>query len=317
MTAVLPLYYLTHDTPQGPRFAYPVPALEGWPGYPLGAPSVTWTAPGTTISVAGKWLVTDNPLREVTASWLPSKRPDGWRKCAEGPEGVFVRPAWVDAPAEPTTNDVEHWNSHNSEDCLRCQVFLAINELVYTQPPAEIRTVDFTAWVPLPGTPDPDPERQWILHDTSMIAIYGDHTAHLWPGYLSGFRDRVYALLKADPRVQHVFNGNIHRDQPAGSLQTTVPIKWDTPKTKIRSRTGATGQKLRGKVEVPDPIAHSAQTTLMVPTGVTGATKADALARWDSELARWVELLVPDVVACNHCDGHGHLLARDSAVPGE
>jgi hypothetical protein len=218
----------------------------------------------------------------------------------------------VAAPDIPTDDNVEHWGTHESEDCLRCQVFLAVNERAYTQPPAVNATVDFTAWVPLPGTPDPNPDRLWVLDDTSAIAVYGAHTAHLWPGYLPGLRDRVYSLLQADPRVEYVFDSRNHRDQPHGSLQTTVPIKWETPKTSIRSRTGTRGQKLRGRVEIPAPIAHSARTTVVVPDGVRAATKADAVAAWDSVVARYVGLLVPvDVVACNHCDGHGHLLARD------
>jgi hypothetical protein len=315
MSEFLPSDYLTHDTPAGPRFAYPRPQLEDYPSHWQDKPAVTWATPDeswVTIVEVGSWLVADTPVRVVTASWLPPTRPGPWRKTTDPPLDPYARPAWDAAPEVPPAEEVEHHDTHLVETCLRCELFRVLHDRPRVQSPPETRTVDFTSWVPLPGAPDPDPDKQWVLNDSSAVAVYGAHTAHLWPGYLPGFRDRVYELLQADPRVQYVFDAKNHRDQTPGSLQTTVPIRWDTPKTSIRSRTGARGQKLRGREEIPQPIAHSARTTLVVPTGVSGATKAEALARWDSEIARYVGLLVPvDVVTCNRCDGHGHLLARD------
>lgn len=314
MTELLPSYYLAHYTPEGRRFAYPRPTLEGY-GNQWSTPAVSWDTPddpGISVAEVGSWLVADTPLRVVTATWSPARRASGWRKRRDGPADLFVRPAWMAAPDPPTDDNVEHWKTHESEDCLRCQVFLAVNERDYVQPPPEVRTVDFTEWVPLPGEPDPAPDRSWVLHDGSAVAVYGAHTAHLWPGYLPGFRDRVYELLQADPRVEYVFDSKNHRDQPHGSLQTTVRIKWEAPKSELRSRTGVGGRKLRGKVTVPQPVAHSARTTRVVPSGLAGASKADAITAWDTEIARYIGLLVPvDVVACLRCDGHGHLLARD------
>jgi hypothetical protein len=276
---------------------------------------VSWDTPddpGISVAEVGSWLVADTPLRVVTATWLPTTRPGAWRKQPEPPTDLYAIPVWEAAADVPDPSDVEHWNTHESEDCLRCQVFLSIHDRERVQPPPETRTVDFTEWVPLPGEPDPAPRRSWVLTDGSAVAVYGAHTAHLWPGYLPGFRDRVYELLQADPRVEYVFDAKNHPSQGRGTLQTTVPIKWEAPKTELRSRTGARGRKLRGKVEVPKPVAHNARTTLVVPSGLAGATKADAIAAWDTEIARYVGLLVPvDVVACLRCDGHGHLLARD------
>lgn len=43
---------------------------------------------------------------------------------------------------------------------------------------------------------------------------------------------------------------------------------------------------------------------------VSAGSKAEAAAGWDAAVAEWVERLVPtQVVVCDRCDGHGHLLA--------
>lgn len=115
--------------------------------------------------------------------------------------------------------------------------------------------------------------------------------------------------------VKYVFDGDRHTDQRNETLQTTVEIPWETPRTAVRDRYGLRGQKLRGKQTVPAPIAHSARTTVVVPAGLSGVSKADALARWDAEVDRYIGMLVPvDVVACDRCDGHGHLLATVTEV---
>ncbi|MGH3783980.1 MAG: hypothetical protein ACRDRO_26030 [Pseudonocardiaceae bacterium] len=315
MTGLLPRYYLAHETPAGWRFAYPRPALEGYPTH-WEKPEVTWT----TITGVGAWLVSNRVLDEVTASWLPPTCTAGWRKRPTQPDDPYVRGAWDTAPEVPTEADSEHWNAHDVEDCIRCQMFTAIYDQDRVQPPPETRTVDVTDWAPLPGAPDPDPDpdREWVTDDPSMTVIYGAHTAHLWPGQLPGLRDQVYALLKDDPRVQHVFDAKNHHDQQPGSLQTTVPIRWETPRTVMRTRTGARGQTLRGKRSVPDPIAHTVRTTARVPAGCHGATKAAALAAWNATVAEYVGRLLPvDVVACDRCGGHGHLLPDHVSEAGQ
>lgn len=322
-TELLPRYYLVHDTPVGRRFAYPIPALDGYP--PYAKPVVTWSVlAGAQVLIeivqSGSWLITDGELREVTASWLPPEQPGEWRKRQEPPTSAYSLTAyalevWDTAPLEPPDDDLEHRSEHEFEDgCLRCMMFRAVYQRESVQPPAEVRTFDFSGWVPLPGSPDPDPGRVWELEDKSATAVYGAHTEHLWPGRLPGFRQAVYEILSKDPMVRYVFNADKHRvsDQPPRSIQTTVQIMWETPRTAMVDRYGSRGQKLRGKQEVPRPVAHSVTTTLVVPDGLWAPSKAEALAGWDAAVAGWVERLMPvNVVACDRCDGHGHLLARD------
>lgn len=313
---VLPRYYLVHDTPAGRRFAYPVPVLEGYP-QSYDKPTVTWWA-ADQISVVEKdgWLISDTKLQEITASWLPGWEFGDWQRRNEAPTDTYAQAVWVGVPATPSEEDVRHLSEHEFEgECLRCSVFRRVYERERVQSPVEVRTVDFTGWVPFPGGPDPDPSRVWELDDKSATAVYGAHTEHLWPGRLPGLRQAVYEILKKDPRVRYVFNADKHRvhDQPPRSLQTTVEIKWETPRTAMVDRYGARGRKLRGKQEVPRPLAHSVTTTLVVPDGLWAASKAEALAGWDAAVAEWVEALVPvEVVACDRCEGHGHLLARGS-----
>lgn len=314
---LLPRYYLVHDTPEGQRFAYPVPALEGYPQYhfPDETHVVEWSTPeGVPVAQSGTWLIAGEPVGVVIATWLPSRRPAGYRKRTEAPRSSVALPVWGVALEVPGDELLAHVGScSGSDECLQCLVFQEVYEREWVQPDREIRSTSFEGWVPLPGELDPDPDREWLLGDQSMTAVYGAYTAHLWPGSLPNFRDAVYARLKADPRVEYVFDAKNHpSSQPRGTLQTTVPIRWETPRTEMVTRTGTRGQKLRGQRPVPRPVAHKVSTTLVVPADLRAGSKAEALDRWDQEVEEWVERFVPvDVVACDRCDGHGHLLRSE------
>lgn len=311
---LLPRYYLVHATPAGDRYVYPPPELEGYPKC-WDPPEVAWTSPDGIVRDAGGWLVSDTMLGDVCASWLPPREPGERRKTTTPPGDPYSRQAWEAALDVPPAEEVEHFGHHDSEGCVRCNVFRAVYDREWVQPPAETRVVSFTGWMPLPGEQDPDPGTAWHVDDTSAVAVYGRHTAHLWPGSIPGFRAAVYERLKADPRVDYVFDAKNHSSsQPPGTLQTTVRVPWETPRTELKHRYGQRGQKLRGTRPVPVPVAHSARTTLFVPAELAAASKREALERWDQAVSEFVERLVPvDVVACDRCDGHGHLLR--SQVP--
>lgn len=306
-TPLLPRYYLVHDTPQGRRVAYPAPTLN-LPTFPTHNPHhVTWHSPdGDQLEVTGGWLVARESLPAVRASWLPSAEYRGFRKRTEPPTDQLIRTVWEEAPDTPPDDQRDHYLG--CLECGSCSVFRAIYEQVKHQPPVQIQVIDLSEWVRLPGELDPEPTARWALTDPSLVAVYGAHTAHLWPGYIPGLRDRIFELLKKDPRVQYVFDAKNHPTQGRGTLQTTVPIPWEKPRTRLRDRTGADGRKLRGREPVPDPIAHTATTTLRVPEGLTGVNKAAALAQWEQTVTYYINQLVPtNVVACDRCDGHGHL----------
>lgn len=314
---LLPRYYLAHDTPAGRRYAYPVPLTDGDARYarPLyDHPTRRWTTPeGIRVEESGRWLITAEPIWAAIVTWSAAPKLVGWRKRPEPPTDGVSRRFWESEPDEPDAEMLAHVADCGYE-CAVCGLFRAAYERVTEPQPDQVGSVSFEGWRELPGEPDPDPLRSWVVADPSLLAIYGPHTAHLWPGYLPGLRARVYELLRADPRVQYVFDGERHRDQPQGSLQTTVQIPWATPKTELRTQYGYSGRKLKGKRPVPAPIAHSATTTVRVPSGLSAPTKADAITAWHTVVNGYLEQLVPvDVVACNHCDGHGHLLREQES----
>lgn len=310
---LLPRYYLRHETPTGLRLAYPVPDLEGYPRsyYPKELPVVEWSTPEEIPIVrSGSWLIAPEPLTLVTATWLPHPTVGPYVKTETPPTDPMEHAAWAAAPNEPDPKKVTAVESCGcDDDCSRCTVFRMVYVRSWQQPPPVEQVIDFASYQPLPGDIDPDPGRDWVVDDNSLLAVYGEHTAHLWPGQLPGFRERIYELLKGDPRVRHVFDSERHRDQPRGSLQTTVEIPWEKPRTALRSRYGRSGRKLQGKEQVPQPIAHTATTAIRVPSGLRAPHKAAAIYKWDLATADYLAALIPvDVVTCDRCDGHGHLL---------
>lgn len=315
-----PRYYLVHDTPAGRRWAYPVPSTEGTdaPTHRLGAgrmtDSVRWvpTPAHARIELGTRWIISDAQLSEVTLEWTPSDVPGPWRKRPERPQDAPANTLWDNAPDMPDEGLLAHygsWGCDNDDGCLRCQMLNAVYHRPRVAQEPRHHTFPLTDQLPLPGEPNPDPDRAWTPDDPSLVEIYGTHTRHLWPGQLPGFRAAVLAALEADPRTSYVWTDAGGRI-PRGHLEAVVPIRWEAPRTAWVDRYGARGQKLRGRERVPRPIAHSEHTTLAVPEGLAGSDKAEAIARWDASVTEWVDRFIPTnrVVACDACDGHGYKL---------
>jgi hypothetical protein len=311
MTELLPRYYLAHDTPAGPRYAYPTPKLPelkqfgySWRG------DVEWVpTPDAAIEVGDKWIISDTMLQVVTATWRPTPARGDWTKRPEPPEGEIERKFWELSMVTPLAEDVEHYGGYGCDydSCLRCRTLRVVYYRPEIEQPLERRPFDLSTWLPLPGELEPDQESTWVVDDDSLTAIYGTHTAHLWPGRLMGLRDAVYHTLKGDPRVSHVWTSAAGQ-VPRGHLEVVVPIAWEAPRTALVDRYGVRGRKLRGKERVPRTIAHSEHTTLLVPEGLHAATKNQALDAWADAIDAWVDRFIPGprVVACDACDGHGY-----------
>jgi hypothetical protein len=149
---LLPQYFLVYETPVGVRYCYPVPELEGYPT--SWGPEVTWVVPGCELGrvvVLGRWLVSDEQLGEVIASWLPPKVRGPHRKVECLPVGSYARGMWEFFPTRPSEEMITHVEDCGDGECLRCAVFREIYEREWVQPPAEARMVSFTEWQPLPG----------------------------------------------------------------------------------------------------------------------------------------------------------------------
>lgn len=315
---LIPTYYLTHETPAGTRYAYPRPARpQGMGTYP-GA-SGEWMSPdaetvivpireGSYRSERG-WIVADAPLRTLVLPWRERLPAGDWTKRPTAPDDPVAATAWQDWPDYPSDDLLGHVEQADDySHCTTCSTFRAVygREERWADHQYE---VDTTSWLPLPGAADPSPETAWVVADTSHTALYGSHTDHLWPGEIPGFREAVNKALEADRRTQYVWT-HAGSDRPSGSTEVVVPILWEVPKVERRRREGVTGRKLRGTEEVRRPIAADHRIHRIVPKGLTGRTKAEALAGWDAAVAAEVDAFMPPGMrACNNCDGHGFVFA--------
>lgn len=313
---MLPPYYLTHETPAGRRYAYPRPGRDADYGlmFPIAASTpVEWSTVSGSVVQRGDWLISTKPMEQVTVTWQPPDEPGPWVKRTEAPDDPIARQAWVHAPEAPSISDVEHFRSYGCDDdecCLRCQFLRVMYRRVPVAPPAKSRQFDFSLWRPLPGDVDMYPAQQWVVDEPSLLAVFGKHTAHMWPGAVPGFREAVKKALEGHPRVEHVFEDRA-RLRP-GTYEVVSRIPWEKPRTVLRDRYGRAGRKLRGREQVPSPIAHTSRVTLNVAEGLHASSKARAVGSWDAEIERVVGRFLPaDVVACDRCDGHGHLLREE------
>jgi hypothetical protein len=330
VTELRPSYYLVHATPDGPRYAYPhpdVPKDAAWNGTKDG----DWTSPdGAVKYVPGParswenpstgWLVADRPLSSVRLAWTASGGlSNRWRKRAEvHPDDRVIVTAWEQAPDEPTASDFEHLGNddHDDDTCLTCAVVRRVYEPVPNPRVPREHVVDLTGWQPLPGTPDPDTNRPWTVDDPSTLAVYGRHTAHLWPGTMSGFRAAVVDALWAHPWVAAIgarrdrggfILGPVYESSSRkGEVIVSVPIPWNVPQKRARTKHD------RGRGPFYDKVAITHRVELVVPDQLAAASKAEALARWDDTVRGWTTRFLPDIdkapAACSSCRGRGFYL---------
>lgn len=310
MSAVTPSYYLVHDTPVGARYAYPLTLVSLAKRSYSSAP---WEVGGTTIAepsstsfeVRGDWLVADAPI-----VWLRRESPgplvrDGWKKTAaldsQGPVSPDLAAAFASLPEQPTPQDVAHFVEHDAAHaCWQCRVFSAAYEARYVSSDPVVETQSFDGWLPLPGDIDPAPSRTWQVDDTSLLSIYGRHTAHLWPGVLLGLREPVIERLKAHPLVSTVI------DSISKGATLWVRIPWETPKSRV-THVKPYGKRKTVAKTVP-VYAMETRLEMQFPDGISATTKASAVDSFDAAVDRQVERVLPfgeDPAACDHCEGLG------------
>jgi hypothetical protein len=163
-----------------------------------------------------------------------------------------------------------------------------------------VETQDFEGWAPLPGDLDPDPSRTWEVSDTSLLAIYGIHTAHLWPGVLLGLREPVIERLKAQPLVQ------VQTWTHQTKVDLTIRVPWETPKTRTVHEKPYRSRKTVART-VP-VFAMEKRIEVDIPDRLRGASKAAALTTFDDAVTRQVEQVLPfgeNPRGCDHCQGLG------------
>lgn len=320
-TSLTPSYYLVHATPAGERYAFPRPKAELPRTFVDG--KTEWFARGSDgtesparhVEGAGNpyssdeqvrpnWLIADRVPVEFVARWKqdnPEKGPWVKRDAPRGDDPETVA-HWEASPPLPTEAALTHrrQEGHDRDACLTCGMFWSTYTLSKLPPVPHEQVFDVSDWAPMTGEPDPDTSRTWTVSDLSHLAVYGPHTAHLWPGVMGGFRDAVVAALKAHPAR----TGEVYDHDRKGEVSVFGSVKWDRP----RPRERHSGERGRGPFF--ERVAVTWHHAEVVPFGLAASTKADALAGWDAAVAKWVDRFMPPVdgpiTACSHCAGKGY-----------
>lgn len=147
---------------------------------------------------------------------------------------------------------------------------------------------------PAPGGP------AWTVNLLDSITQRPEY-AHLFPGYLTGFREHLIGLIKHLPRVEYCFDG--YKDSTAVYVSLKVP--FERPETRWIADIGKRGQTLRSGRTVQQRVSRTLY--LPVANAVPGDNYAAALAEWDRQTAFWTQIVTDaGVAACNHCRGTGH-----------
>ena len=320
MSDLTPSYYLAHETPAGHRYAYPAPTVPDAPN----TGEATWSSPDGPVehippsshgwsSPKAGWLISDRPLTSAVLRWTVAAGHGPWHKRTEPlNDDTLVLAARRTAPDEPDAASLAHLAGHDDDrDCLSCDVAHALYTRVPLPREPRGHVIDLAGWVPLPGEADPDPSREWTVNDKSPLAVYGRHTAHLWPGTLGGFRAAVVAILKEHPLITGDPVAKVYDFDSSAEVSVHWRVRWDLPRPRKRRE----GERKR-KAPYTTDIAMGQHTSLVVPDELAAATKAAAIAEWDDAARDWAGRFLPDVGstmrACSSCNGRGYHLGGAS-----
>jgi hypothetical protein len=353
--------YVRHNLEGGPVFAYPLEAVarlltdEERQDYGIGRTTsyghtvtlsgpygggLEWTAetllpedspsgaPRFTGGVARDgWLLSDFRADAIVMSWNGPSTRGPWRKRAERPEDAFAGAMWDSAPDEP--GDELRWRMDSSDWDEDGEAVVGHRVYVRELIPGARRThrFDVSDWRPLETTQglalDQADRNRWTVDDPSLLAIYGRHTAHLWPGTLSGLRDAVADALEAHPQVRNSPGGGQVFRRPSRDGELAVSFTWFYDG--LRDRTTATLGRRKGahkdggmwvKTE-RSQVGQSRHISRKVPDRVAGTSLRDALDRWDDTVARYRREFLPDedeVLGCSACGAQGWRTKTDAGT---
>lgn len=314
MADLLPRYYLRHDTPAGPRFAYPASGIDGTEirGYrPDIGNGWTWTVttPHSAAAWSGSWLIADQPIHVLSRHRPGSRVRDGWIKRTEPSSSRPMPPEaaarFADAPERPAAEQAAHYVEHEAEHaCWECAEFHAFYGAHHVQGPDVVEVQTFDAWQPLDAQLDQHPDQTWTVTDGSLLAIYGAHTAHLWPGYLTDLQEAVVAALNEHPLIGEVN----HWTHKRGEISATVKVPFEPRRTRTTNEKDHRNPRRKPRPVTREVWGMERRTELHITDRVHGTSKADAVARWDDVVAREVARFVPHgrhSAVCGTCDGVG------------
>lgn len=322
----LPRYYLTRDTPDGVLLLYPLDAIEGAEPERYSRPADTdgphsrkgWafevTVPdAVTWTFTKHYLVADAPIGILRRTRPGPRQADGMIKrdepysITDEPVSPDLRAAYDESPERPTQADVGHYAEHDAAHvCWRCRVYVATYRQHYVPGPEVVEVQQFDGWRALPGGEAPESgDRTWTVTEPGYLTLYGRHTAHLWPGALSGLRDAVVEALRAHPHVTEV-NVWSHKQN---EVSVRIQVGFEPPRSRTRQvkETPRSRTRMRTVHETVYGIDKSVRD-VRVPDLLAADCKADALARWDATVAEQVARFVPhepNSAVCGTCEGLG------------
>lgn len=320
MDRPIPTYYVHEETTAGSLYFWPIPAVRQSHmdlGYHR---EITWLDDrGDVAAERGGYLITETRTETLTATWRESPTISHYRRKSEDELSPVARMLVSrDAgPREfPERIERSEWEGRcewgpdsDCTDCMWHQVRGGIYERVMGEPAVRQHEYDLSGLEELDLTePDPAPDREWILASPSLAAFYPQPAHHQFPGQLSGMFGDIAEAVKAAAGelgipVEVKVYGNI-RD-----ISVSASIVWDQdlPYREVPGRSRKAREE-NAKRRRSSRIAQSWYRSVKPSDLVAGATKAEALAKRDAIVARYVaELIPPHMVACEKCRGLGYI----------
>lgn len=245
--------------------------------------------PMTALSAPG-WWATDHETAAITVRKPVPAKTTGYR----------LRDTSASSERFPTELTVEQWDGRDEDEDLLWSLYTAVTE----PQPDEVITIG-GPWLRLDGTPPPDDGRTWVPRLPDALRTRPEYH-HLFPGYLTGFRDHIKRLAERHRHVEHVFTDY----QGRRGLTVILKVPFDQPVTEYRPARNNNGSVSRSRKGRTVTVYARRELLLDVHdrTVIPGNARAAAAARWDEQTAHYTALLdEASVAACSHCKGHGYI----------
>lgn len=308
----IPAWYTREETPEGPLYFYPLPAVEESYWRTNGRDSWTWTdVDGNPVEARGEYLVSRAATSQLTATWPVSAKVIHYQLKAVDELSDIGRVLARDPIAFPGVLTPEEWRELRVDDEVSgAAVRSGMYEAIRGEPTTGRRTFDVSHLEQLDvDAPDPAPELTWTLESPAMAALYPRRAHHLFPGYLTGVFDTVAERVKAAAGETGLAGISVKAYEHDHSITVSADIPWDVPKRwepvkgwseKARELTSTRRRKAT--------VGFHWYESVKIRRTVAGGIKAEALADLERVAVEYVAVLIPPITeVCGHCSGRGYI----------